>query len=173
MTSTFVAFVLNSTRRYGQEKLPVALLQGPMNNSPQLFAIVQNVISAVNAAGGNAFYVDVRGPPNDGCGGHPGVQGHAQMYEMAVAPIANATGWTWAPAAGFISDGGDVLPAANMSLAAAQALCLSTPGCRGLTYASDEASPSGDVLIYFKNHTDTSGTAGWWSQIRTDLVRRA
>jgi hypothetical protein len=168
-TSTYVAFVLNATRRYGRPTMPVFVAQGPMNNGVPLYTCLHNAIDAINAAGGNAIYLDMRGPPNDGCGGHPGVQGHLQMYQMAVPTIANATNWLWSSAAGFISDGGDVLPAANSTIADAQALCLATAGCRGITFPGAVDQP-GEVLVYFKNHTDTSGSAGWSSFILAGRV---
>ena len=46
--------------------MPVFVGQGPMNNGLPLYNSLQAAISAVNAAGGNAVYVDMRGPPNDG-----------------------------------------------------------------------------------------------------------
>ena len=54
---------------------------------------LQAAIKAINAAGGNAAYLDMRGPPNAGCGGHPGVLGHKGMFEMAQPVIARAMGW--------------------------------------------------------------------------------
>ena len=77
-TQTYVSFVLNATARYNAPKLPVFVAQGPMNNGANLYNALQSAISKINAAGGNAIYLDMRGPPNDGCGGHPGVEGHKQ-----------------------------------------------------------------------------------------------
>lgn len=67
--------------------------KGPMNNSPQLWAALNVTIAAINAAGGNAVYLDLKGPPNDGCGGHPGVLGHSAMSAMAIPQIAAEMGW--------------------------------------------------------------------------------
>jgi hypothetical protein len=47
-----------------------------MNNSDLLQNLLLSVIEEINAAGGNAHYLDTRVPPVDGCGGHPGVLGH-------------------------------------------------------------------------------------------------
>ena len=41
----------------------------------------------------SAIYLDLRGPPNDGCGGHPGVAGHAGMAALAIPAIGAAMGW--------------------------------------------------------------------------------
>ena len=65
-TRTFVDFVMNATTRYKKSNMPVFVGQGPMNNGLPLYNSLQAAISAVNAAGGNAVYVDMRGPPNDG-----------------------------------------------------------------------------------------------------------
>jgi len=59
----------------------------PLNRS------LQNAISAINAANGRAVYLDMCGPPNDGCGGHPGVLGHRGMFQMAQPVIAAVMGW--------------------------------------------------------------------------------
>lgn len=90
---TYTAFVANATQRYGKPSLPVFVAQGPMNDSPQLNAMLTTVIANINAAGGNAHFLDMRGPPNDGCGGHPGLAGHAGMFAMAQPQIAAVMGW--------------------------------------------------------------------------------
>ena len=64
-----------------------------MNNGAPLFNALNAAITAINAAGGNAVYLDMRGPPNDGCGGHPGVLGHQQMAALAAPQIAKVMGW--------------------------------------------------------------------------------
>lgn len=92
--ATYVEFVLNVTKtHYNAPKMPVFLAQGPMNNNAPLFNSLANATALINAAGGNAHYLDMRGPPCDGCGGHPGVQGHQQMAEMAIPQIAKVMGW--------------------------------------------------------------------------------
>jgi hypothetical protein len=68
-SSTYVSFVQNATARYKNPKLPVFVAQGPMNNGAPLHDALQVAIKAINSAGGNAIYLDLRGPPNDGCGG--------------------------------------------------------------------------------------------------------
>lgn len=86
-------FVLNATARYNKPKLPVFVAQGPMNDGQPLFNALQAAIQGINAAGGAAYYLDMRGPPNDGCGGHPGVEGHKQMAALAQPQIAKVMGW--------------------------------------------------------------------------------
>lgn len=92
-TATYVQFVLNATARYSKPKLPVFVAQGPMDDGAPLYNALQAAIRGINAAGGAATYLDMRGPPNDGCGGHPGVEGHSQMFAMAKPQIAKVMGW--------------------------------------------------------------------------------
>ncbi len=93
-TRTYVQFVANATARYSKPALPIGVLQGPMNCGQSLNASLQSAIAGINAAGGNAFYINVcMGSPNDGCGGHPGVVGHQMMYELAAPVIAAKMGW--------------------------------------------------------------------------------
>jgi lysophospholipase L1-like esterase len=92
-TSTYVQWVQNATTRYGNPKLPIFVSQGPMNNGAPLYNALQSAIKTINAAGGAATYLDMRGPPNDGCGGHPGVAGHMGMFEMAQPVIKAVMGW--------------------------------------------------------------------------------
>lgn len=92
-SQTYADFVANATTRYGKPKLPIFVAQGPMNDSPALYSALQVAISAINAAGGAAHFLDMRGPPNDGCGGHPGIKGHAGMFAMAQPQIAAVMGW--------------------------------------------------------------------------------
>ena len=123
-SATYVAFVLNATRRYGNLALPVFLSQGNMNNGAPLHDALQVAAAAINAAGGNATYLDMRAGPTDGCGNHPGVLGHAAMAKAAKPVIAAVMGWSWSYAAGFVPAGSDAAPpATNISLAAAQAGC--------------------------------------------------
>jgi len=91
--ATYVAFCQNATKRYNDPALPFFVAQGPMNDSDALNAALTTVIQQINSAGGKAYYLDMRGPPNDGCGGHPGVQGHRQMADMAIPQIATVMGW--------------------------------------------------------------------------------
>ena len=56
--------------------MPVFVGQGNINRSELLQNLLFTVISEVNAAGGNAHYLDLRVGPVDGCGGHPGVEGN-------------------------------------------------------------------------------------------------
>ena len=89
-----MSFVLNATQIiYKKPSMPVFVAQGPMNNGAPLHDALQVAIAAINAAGGNATYLDLRGPPNDGCGGHPGVAGHAGMAALAIPAISAFMGW--------------------------------------------------------------------------------
>jgi len=90
---TYVDFVVNATNRYKQPKMPVFVAQGPMNCSPKLKESLDMVISRLTARGNVAVYLDVCGPPNDGCGGHPGVLGHAAMFEKAKPQISAVMKW--------------------------------------------------------------------------------
>ena len=91
--ATYVEFVKNATTRYNNAKLPIFVAQGPMNCDVKLNTSLQNAITGINSNGGNAVYLNMCGPPNDGCGGHPGVKGHAGMFEMAQPVIAAVMGW--------------------------------------------------------------------------------
>lgn len=93
-SATYVDFVVNATTRYNKPAMPVFVAQGPMNNGANLKNALDVAIAAINAKGGNAVYLDLRGPPNDGCGGHPGVQGHAGMAAMAIPAIGAVMGWS-------------------------------------------------------------------------------
>lgn len=73
--------------------LPIFLAQGPMNNVDPLTTCLQNVATAVNAAGGSVHYLDLRFATQDGCGNHPGPLGHAQMAAKAQPQIAAVLGW--------------------------------------------------------------------------------
>lgn len=84
---------MNATTRYNNPKLPIFLAQGNMNNGDPLHDALQSAITQINAAGGAAYYLDMRGPIIDGCGGHPGKNGHAGMFQMAQPVIAKVMGW--------------------------------------------------------------------------------
>jgi lysophospholipase L1-like esterase len=92
-TATYVSFVRNATARYGDAALPVFVAQGNMNRAPALQAALAAAIAGINGAGGNATFLDLRVGPNDGCGGHPGVAGHAAMAAAAAPVIARVMGW--------------------------------------------------------------------------------
>ena len=92
-TATYGQFVANATTTYKNAKLPIFVAQGPMNCGAPLRAALMSAITTINAKGGAATYLDMCGPPNDGCGGHPGVQGHAGMFAMAQPQIAQVMGW--------------------------------------------------------------------------------
>ena len=88
-----VQFVLNATKLYRRPTLPIFVAQGPMNCQEHLRIVLSETILALKAAGANAIFLDLCGPPNDGCGGHPGQLGHAGMAEQAIPVISKAMGW--------------------------------------------------------------------------------
>lgn len=93
-TATYVTFVANATARYKKPALPIGVLQGPMDCGAALNASLQRAIAGINAAGGDAFYINACvGATNDGCGGHPGVVGHANMFAAAQPVIAAKMRW--------------------------------------------------------------------------------
>jgi hypothetical protein len=67
----------------------------------------------------------------------------------------------WASASGFLAAGGDVLPAQNMLVADARALCAATAGCTGITFASAEPEPAAAVNVYFKNTSAVTDSSAW------------
>ena len=88
-----MAFVLNATARYGNAKMPIFLGQGNMNNRQTLHDALVAAAADINAAGGNATYVDMRVGTTLGCGGHPGVTGHAAMFAAALPVVKGVMGW--------------------------------------------------------------------------------
>ena len=64
-----------------------------MDGSAQLGSALNASIAAINAAGGNAIYLNLNGPPNDGCGGHPGLLGHEAMAAIAIPQISKVMAW--------------------------------------------------------------------------------
>ena len=70
---------------------------------------------------------------------------------------------SWLPASGFLAEGGDVLPAQNMSVDDARALCAATAGCAGITFEASAAEPSGSVNAFFKGTSLVTAGSGWWT----------
>jgi hypothetical protein len=64
-----------------------------MNNGAPLYNALQAAITAAKQRGLNATFLDMRGPPCDGCQGHPGRLGHQGMFAMAQPQIAAFMGW--------------------------------------------------------------------------------
>ena len=144
----------------------MVLAQGNMNNGAPLHDALQVAASAINAAGGSATYLDMRAGPTDGCGGHPGVLGHAAMAAAAKPTIAAVMGWAWTYLAGFVPAGNDVAPPdSNVTLATAQARCLSLPACVAITFADASPDPANIDLVYYKNVSGVSPEAGWNSYV--------
>jgi hypothetical protein len=79
--------------RYANPKLPIFVAQGPFEGYNRLGTALNKSITAINAAGGNAVYLNLIGPLIDGCGGHPGVLGHQGMAQMAIPQIGSKMGW--------------------------------------------------------------------------------
>lgn len=92
-TQTYVDFMVNATVRYNKPKLPIFVGQGPMNCGDSLKHSLHAAITKFKARGGNVHFLDMCGPPNDGCGSHPGVVGHVEMFEKAKHVIASIMNW--------------------------------------------------------------------------------
>eukprot|EP01126_Amoeba_proteus_P010696 TRINITY_DN141_c0_g2_i2.p1 TRINITY_DN141_c0_g2~~TRINITY_DN141_c0_g2_i2.p1 ORF type:complete len:256 (-),score=28.24 TRINITY_DN141_c0_g2_i2:118-885(-) len=90
---TYVEFVKNATTRYKNEKLPIFVGQGPMNCGTNYTTSLQTVVKMINRSGGRAIFLDMCGPPTDGCNGHPGVLGHEGMFEKAKPVISKIMNW--------------------------------------------------------------------------------
>jgi len=91
--AAFEEFMINVTKIYKKPQYPFFIAQGPMDCTPRLNASLQNVITKTAKKGLNPTYMNLCGPPNDGCGGHPGVLGHLQMAQLAVPIIKGKMGW--------------------------------------------------------------------------------
>ena len=85
-------FALTAAGVYGNRKLPIFVAQGPFAVAGLGHALNVSV-AAINAAGGNAVYLNLQVLPIDGCGGHPGVVAHAEMAAKAIPQIASKMGW--------------------------------------------------------------------------------
>lgn len=114
-TNQTVAFMLNATRLYKRANLTFFLPTGPMVN--QTMGATQRAIAAARRLGLNAHWIDMRrtcvGLVHqthdasasfceetkgcslcDGCSGHPGEQGHFNMFAAAAPVIAAQMGWS-------------------------------------------------------------------------------
>jgi hypothetical protein len=68
---------------------------------------------------------------------------------------------TWASANGFLADGGDVLTPGPSTFASAQATCIATSGCLGITFDANSSQPEGVIpTVFFKNQTDEVDDSG-------------
>jgi hypothetical protein len=86
--------------------------------------------------------------------------------DVSIGQVCNSTlAPGWKGAQGYITSGGDVLPAQNMTIAAAQQLCNATPSCLGITFPSSVPNPAGPVLVYFKDHVDVGTDPSWYTYI--------
>jgi len=91
---TFSSFIKNVTLKYSRPRLPFFIAQGPMDCGVKLNTSLQNIVTSTTRAGFNTMYLNLCGPPNDGCGGHPGVVGNAMMTKQAIPVIASVMGWS-------------------------------------------------------------------------------
>jgi hypothetical protein len=74
-----------------------------------------------------------------------------------------SAGWQ-KPLNGFLADGGDAIPPAAATLADAQATCVSTDGCVGITFMANSSAPDGVIpRVYYKNQTSFSQSSEWWA----------
>ena len=93
-TREYVRFMTNLTVWHHNTALPIFAAVGPMTSRPA--AAVRAAVSAFNALGGNAHFLDVTVGPHahlsGGCG-HPGRRDHRRMYEIARAQVAAVLGW--------------------------------------------------------------------------------
>jgi hypothetical protein len=91
--AAYTAFVHALTAGdYSAPSLPVFLAMGPRSLAPS--AAVGQVVAAVNAAGGNATFIELATPGAPiGCAGHPSPAMHAAMAAIAAPVIAATLGW--------------------------------------------------------------------------------
>jgi lysophospholipase L1-like esterase len=88
----YVSFVQSIAKRYNNAQLPFFLAMGPLSLTPAPY--VQQVVAAVNAAGGNATYLELATPGLPlGCAGHPSPAMHAQMANLSIPVIQQVMGW--------------------------------------------------------------------------------
>lgn len=92
--AAYTNFALNITRSiYKNPSLPLFLVMGPLSLAPS--AAVQKVVANVNAAGGNATFIELGTPGLPiGCAGHPSPAMHAQMAAIAIPVVRAVLGWT-------------------------------------------------------------------------------
>jgi hypothetical protein len=92
--AAYTTFALNITRTiYKNPSLPLFLVMGPLSLAPS--AAVQKVVANVNAAGGNATFIELGTPGLPiGCAGHPSPAMHAQMAAIAIPVVRAVLGWT-------------------------------------------------------------------------------
>merc|ERR1719272_82213 len=82
----------------------------------------------------------------------------------------------WYYVAGALAKGSDVIPPANMTLAAAEAKCISlkaggaggAAGCQGITFKADTQNPTGIVQVYFKSSTASGDVDADWRTLILD-----
>ncbi|KAK7242862.1 hypothetical protein SO694_00015455 [Aureococcus anophagefferens] len=98
-----VDFLVNATEFYGSRAVDFFLSAGPMENRTADATL--NAVRRARDLGLKATFVDLRaacaGLPRhesaadlcDGCANHPGVGGHAAMYEAAAPVLSRVLGW--------------------------------------------------------------------------------
>jgi hypothetical protein len=94
------------------------------------------------------------------------------LAAVVTACAAAPNGHTYKYTAGTLPVGDDVIPAANYTLAEAEAKCSSLTTCAGITFKAPIATPVGTVRVYLKD-AGTQGvlkSAGWQTYMRDDYV---
>ncbi len=87
------------------------------------------------------------------------ISGGTPLAGVAWAPSSPPPRDLWEYKNGALAPGFDILPAQSMTLAAAQALCESTPGCAAIGYSGAPA-PSGPVTVSFKHKVFWAASPG-------------
>lgn len=103
-TEETVQFMKNATILYKKPDIQFFLTSGPMENTTYTGTVA--AINQAKSAGLKATLIDMRAAcasarlhaPDDsdqcdGCAGHPGIQGHYEMYEAAWPVIKSTMGW--------------------------------------------------------------------------------
>ena len=84
------------------------------------------------------------------------------VHLLLVAALATPPpGWNVNP--GTWTRGGDAVPAANMTLAAAEQYCAALANCSAFTFETNTSTPKGIIKAYFKDYaTSWSNNPKWW-----------
>lgn len=90
---------------------------------------------------------------------------HLPLLFAAAAALTTTTvsavEWTVEP--GTWARGGDAVPAANMTLAAAEQYCAKLDNCSAFTFDSNTSTPQTMVMVHFKQYaTNFINEKMWW-----------